>query len=62
MASLLRWFADGHLTFLGYRHHVAEPDGTLARRRVGLGILRDNTRGADIGSVPTSRAAVASPW
>ena len=53
IASLLRWFADGHLTFLGYRHHVTGPDGTLRPDGAsGLGMLRDDTRGADIGSVP----------
>ncbi|HEY0816821.1 MAG TPA: NAD-glutamate dehydrogenase [Pseudonocardia sp.] len=53
VAALLRWLADGHFTFLGYRHHVAAPDGTLRPDDPsGLGMLRDSTRGADIGSVP----------
>ena len=53
VASLLRWLADGHLTFLGYRHHVAGPDGVLRPDAAsGLGMLRDGTRGAEIGVVP----------
>ncbi len=53
VGSLLRWLADGHLTFLGYRHHVPGPDGTLRPDTAsGLGMLRDSTRGAEIGSVP----------
>jgi glutamate dehydrogenase len=53
VASLLRWLVDGHLTFLGYRHHVAGPDGTLCPDSAsGLGMLRDGTRGGDIGAVP----------
>ena len=62
VASLLRWFADGHLTFLGYRHHVAEPDGTLRPDVAsGLGMLRDNTRGADIGAVPDDAGGRREP-
>jgi glutamate dehydrogenase len=53
VASLLRWLADGHFTFLGYRHHVAGPDGTLRPdSSSGLGMLRDGSRGADIGNIP----------
>ena len=44
VASLLRWLVDGHLTFLGYRHHVAGPDGALRPDIAsGLGMLRDGT-------------------
>ena len=53
VASLLRWLTDGHFTFLGYRHHIAGPDGTLRPdTSSGLGMLRDGSRGAEIGSVP----------
>jgi glutamate dehydrogenase len=53
VASLLRWLVDGHFTFLGYRHHVADADGTLHPDPAsGLGMLRDGTRGADIGAAP----------
>ena len=53
VASLLRWLTDGHFTFLGYRHHVVGPDGTLRPdTSSGLGMLRDGSRGADVGSVP----------
>ena len=62
VASLLRWLVDGHLTFLGYRHHVAGPDGDLRPDSAsGLGMLRDGTRGADIGAVPASPAAPRAP-
>ena len=60
VASLLRWLVDGHLTFLGYRHQSAGPDGTLRPDSAsGLGMLRDGTRGADIGAV--ARRARRSP-
>ncbi|MBW0116006.1 NAD-glutamate dehydrogenase [Pseudonocardia sp. KRD-169] len=41
VADLLRWLADGHVTFLGYRHYRATPDGELvAEPASGLGVLR----------------------
>ncbi|MDN5749817.1 MAG: NAD-glutamate dehydrogenase, partial [Pseudonocardia sp.] len=41
VAELLRWLADGHVTFLGYRRYVASPDGELhADPGSGLGVLR----------------------
>ena len=44
VARLLRWLADGHLTFLGYRHLVTGPDGELAPEPgSGLGMLRDGS-------------------
>ncbi len=53
VASLLRWLVDGHFTFLGYRHHVTESDGSLQPDIAsGLGMLRDGSRGAEIGSIP----------
>jgi len=53
VASLLRWLVDGHFTFLGYRHHVTGTDGSLEPDIAsGLGMLRDGSRGAEIGSIP----------
>jgi len=53
VASLLRWLVDGHFTFLGYRHHVTGSDGSLQPDIAsGLGMLRDGSRGAEIGSIP----------
>ena len=44
--ALLRWLADNHFTFLGYREYdlVGGPDGMslLAVPGTGLGILRDD--------------------
>ncbi|QJY50263.1 NAD-glutamate dehydrogenase [Pseudonocardia broussonetiae] len=41
VAELLRWLADGHVTFLGYRHYTATADGELvAEPGTGLGVLR----------------------
>ena len=49
VASLLRWLVDGHFTFLGYRHHVAGPGGTLQPDTAsGLGMLRDGTRSVSL--------------
>ncbi len=50
IAALLRWLADGHFTFLGYREYdLADgPDG-MALRAVpgtGLGILRHDKQGS----------------
>ncbi|QGK69166.1 NAD-glutamate dehydrogenase [Allosaccharopolyspora coralli] len=50
-AGLLRWLADGHFTFLGYRHNelVRDDDGTPALRAVlasGLGVLRSDSLAA----------------
>ena len=46
--ELLRWLADDHFTFLGYREYLLEEDGDdLALRAVpgtGLGILRADQR------------------
>ena len=45
VAAFLRWLADGHFTFLGYREYEVTPDegdGVLrALEGSGLGILRD---------------------
>ncbi|MHA6784567.1 NAD-glutamate dehydrogenase [Pseudonocardia saturnea] len=41
VAELLRWLADDHVTFLGYRHYTATADGELvAEPGSGLGVLR----------------------
>ncbi|MGH3864357.1 NAD-glutamate dehydrogenase [Actinokineospora sp.] len=46
-AALLRWLADGHFTFLGYRHYeLVEAQGDPALRAVlatGLGVLRQDS-------------------
>jgi len=56
-AALLRWLADGHFTFLGYREYVLdEVDGEDALRAVpgtGYGILRtDQDLSAAFGKLP----------
>ncbi|QYN40119.1 NAD-glutamate dehydrogenase [Pseudonocardia sp. DSM 110487] len=40
VAELLRWLADGHFTFLGYRHYVVSGDDLHAEPESGLGVLR----------------------
>lgn len=52
-AALLRWLADGHFTFLGYRNYElvrsAGPDGEPALKAVlasGLGVLRQDSLAA----------------
>ena len=50
IAQLLRWLADGHFTFLGYREYDldTDADGLLMLRAVpgtGLGILRHDRAG-----------------
>jgi glutamate dehydrogenase len=48
--ALLRWLADGHFTFLGYREYALEdgPDGMALRGEAGtgLGILRHDKSGS----------------
>jgi glutamate dehydrogenase len=48
--ALLRWLADGHFTFLGYREYDLEdgPDGMTLRAvaGTGLGILRHDREGS----------------
>ncbi|OLF16811.1 NAD-glutamate dehydrogenase [Actinophytocola xanthii] len=42
-AALLRWLADGHFTFLGYRHYelrAGDPPALRASLASGLGVLR----------------------
>jgi len=55
--ELLRWLADEHFTFLGYREYelVDDPDGDrlLALPGSGLGVLRsDQPQGPDTGRLP----------
>jgi glutamate dehydrogenase len=51
VSELLRWLADGHFTFLGYREYdlVEGPDGEALRAipGTGLGILRHDKQGSD---------------
>ncbi len=62
VAALLRWLADGHFTFLGYRHHVAAPDGLLRPDDAsGLGMLRNAERAGDIGSLPDEPGGRSEP-
>jgi len=65
--ALLRWLADGHFTFLGYREYDLEdgPDG-MALRAVpgtGLGILRHDRQGSSSFAAlpPEVRARARDP-
>ena len=63
VAALLRWLADGHFIFLGYREadFVEAADGTLAVVPVagtGLGLLRDDHPGHDRHISPMTQAAI----
>ncbi len=65
--ALLRWLADGHFTFLGYREYDLEdgPDG-MALRAVagtGLGILRHDRQGSTAFAAlpPEVRARAREP-
>jgi glutamate dehydrogenase len=65
--ALMRWLADGHFTFLGYREYDLEdgPDG-MALRRVpgtGLGLLRHdkNTSSSFAALPPEVRARARDP-
>ncbi|MDD2859258.1 MAG: NAD-glutamate dehydrogenase, partial [Candidatus Nanopelagicales bacterium] len=55
-ANLLRWMADEHFLFLGYREYaLVEADGSEALKEVestGLGILRARDAGADARTGP----------
>jgi glutamate dehydrogenase len=68
IAELLRWLADGHFTFLGYREYDldTDADGLLALRAVpgtGLGILRhDKTGPGSFAALPPQvRARALDP-
>jgi glutamate dehydrogenase len=64
--ALLRWMADNHFTFLGFRDYVHFTDGTDRPMSIvpgsGLGILRDPQRrvmvGVD-GFTPTTQRAMS---
>ncbi|HLK00366.1 MAG TPA: NAD-glutamate dehydrogenase domain-containing protein, partial [Streptosporangiaceae bacterium] len=61
-AALLRWLADGHFTFLGYREYdlVRGPGGTGLRGvpGTGLGILRHDRQGPDsLSTLPQEAVA-----
>ncbi len=43
VSALLRWLADGHFTFLGYRHFTADSGGLHAEPGTGLGVLRSGS-------------------
>ena len=67
IAALLRWLADGHFTFLGYREYDLEqgPEG-MALRGVpgtGLGLLRHDKPGSSSFAAlpPEVRARAADP-
>jgi len=65
--ALLRWLADNHFTFLGYREYdlVEGPDGMalMAVPGTGLGILRHDKRGSSSFAAlpPEVRARVKDP-
>jgi len=65
--ALLRWLADGHFTFLGYREYdlVDEPDGMTLRAvaGTGLGILRHDRQGSSSFAAlpPEVRARARDP-
>jgi glutamate dehydrogenase len=68
IARLLRWLADGHFTFLGYREYDldTDSDGLLMLRAVpgtGLGILRhDRTGPGSFAALPPEvRARALDP-
>ncbi|MEV4643846.1 NAD-glutamate dehydrogenase [Saccharopolyspora sp. NPDC049357] len=59
-AGLLRWLADGHFTFLGYRHYeLVEDDGEALQAVLasGLGVLRsDSIASRSLTTGPDSKA------
>jgi glutamate dehydrogenase len=65
--ALLRWLADGHFTFLGYRQYDLEdgPDGMMLRAvpGTGLGILRHDRQGSSSFAAlpPQVRAKAREP-
>jgi len=65
-AALLRWLADGHFTFLGYRNYeLVSTDGQPALRTVlasGLGVLRgDSLAARSLTAGPDTTAAPLGP-
>ncbi len=68
IAEFLRWLADGHFTFLGYREYdlISDDEGMLMLRAVpgsGLGILRhDRTGPGSFAALPPEvRARALDP-
>src|SRR5450432_389118 len=65
--ALLRWLADGHFTFLGYREYdlLDGPDGMMLRAvpGTGLGILRHDKQGSSSFAAlpPAVRARAREP-
>jgi glutamate dehydrogenase len=65
--ALLRWLADGHFTFLGYRQYDLDdgPDGMMLRAvpGTGLGILRHDRQGSSAFAAlpPQVRARARDP-
>jgi glutamate dehydrogenase len=65
-AALLRWLADGHFTFLGYRNYeLVDTEGEPGLRAVlasGLGVLRQDSLAArSITAGPDTAAYALSP-
>ncbi|MGH3757344.1 NAD-glutamate dehydrogenase [Actinophytocola sp.] len=65
-AALLRWLADGHFTFLGYRHYELVHDGDKPALRTvlasGLGVLRQDSLAArDLTTGPETATHALSP-
>ncbi|MFE7650430.1 NAD-glutamate dehydrogenase [Streptomyces phaeoluteigriseus] len=55
--ELLRWLADNHFTFLGYREYELREDDSLAAvPGTGLGILRSDPHHADGDTHPVSHS------
>jgi glutamate dehydrogenase len=55
VARLLRWLADGHFTFLGYRRYTADAGGRLtAAPGSALGVLRGEEAAARLAPVVDS--------
>lgn len=52
VTSLLRWLADDHFAFLGYREYTVEGDVFTAVPGSGLGILRGDEPGPEFHAVP----------
>ena len=60
VAELLRWLADDHFTFLGYRHYALQ-DGELHPTSAGLGALRRDTERARAFAPPLQAVSAIRP-
>ncbi|MER7076724.1 glutamate dehydrogenase (NAD) [Saccharopolyspora kobensis] len=63
-AGLLRWLADGHFTFLGYRHYELVQDGSEPALQAvlasGLGVLRgDSVAARSLATWPDAAGALS---